>query len=356
MSPQVTTIVVAISRRQIVAIDGCRVSYAIPGAIVIAGRIAVPGPKEDTDNPAISQVLDVLVGSIIEIVLGLVVLPVMGSVIHALVQGVTDRYLPEHAAFAGSGGDSQRKLVETVEVGIGGVGGVPPAVRVAPALVEGGVAVGDVVEHQVEVGPGLQVKVGGLLGRPGHVKGAALVAAQIAIGRSPGGDMPGQQGIRSVLVAQGYERFSKARNGVGLAGNDIAIAAGSDGSGDVVGVGVALLEKAPQVRLDMDNRGFAKSLDFVQEELEVGVVSLHGRGVVEVGVILVVRSGLDKLVIGEDRCIAVRGAIGHIIGSELSGGRVPGSPAATGIDPGREILVTGIPGNTATRHPVEIAR
>src|SRR5207302_1915476 len=58
----------------------------------------------------------------------------------------------------------------------------------------------------------------------------------------------------------------------------------------------------------------------------------------------------------EDREIAARGAVGHVVTGELSRRAVPGLPSGTRIHAAAEVLVAIAPRDAARGHPADLTR
>ena len=127
----------------------------------------------------------------------------------------------------------------------------------------------------------------------------------------------------------------------------------------------ALLHVTPEVGLNVHDDLLSICAGLLHEQLEVGVVGVHGRGVVEVAEVAVgfaragAGIGLQQLVVREHGDVARgrSGAVVHEIGGELAGRQrqvLPRLPPLAGVDARREVLVAILPGHAAGGHPAGV--
>ncbi len=173
---------------------------------------------------------------------------------------------------------------------------------------------------------------------------------------APDAQVVGEQDVRRQAVAKPYHGLREARYVVRQTGQ-LGKPGGGDLRGHRRGVVTAghVLDVTPQVWLHVEHLGAAGLVRAPEEQLEVLVVGLHGRGVLEVAevralLVRVVLAGqrLANHVVGEDGRDVVRQRLARVHARERAV-RVPGGPAGPGVHATGQVLVAEAEGRAAAQ-------
>ena len=214
-------------------------------------------------------------------------------------------------------------------------------------LVEARIAVGEVLERQVE-GRAERSIEGRRTPRVGDHRPICGILDGDVVSGAPPAHVPGEDHVRGEAVAHAHELLGEARRVLRKSIGDDRRNARS------VAAGRGLLDVAPEVGLDVQHHR-RRPCRAAEERLGIGPVGLHRPRIPqvrEVGVRLVAsaRLRLQQLVEGEDRDQARSPRLAHVARDERAVG-VPGRPARAGVDPAGEVLVTEAEGRARTQRP-----
>ena len=313
-----------------------------------------------------------------EEVLGPVVLVVPVGVVHRVEPLIAQRDLPHHGRAPDRGRHRTEVLLPPLEVREGNVQAVPPHVLPDHVLVVAGIAVRNVVEHEVvAAGTGRDRELARLAAVGSGVERRVRARSDV-LARRPVADVGGEQDIGRVHIAEVLQRQHEPAEGVGVTGN-VGVAGAGDGClherrvvpgpraeavAEVAEQG-RLLGVAGEIRFDVDDGRLAITGDAVpcacaespHQHPEVVEVGLHHGGRVQVGEVALRLTAtvagpiaLQELVVGKDRDIAVgRGAL-RVPEREL-GRRVPRLPTLPRVHARRQVLIGVVEGNARVGHP-----
>ena len=155
------------------------------------------------------------------------------------------------------------------------------------------------------------------------------------------GRVQGDQDLGPVVVLQLHQHLGEAAEIV-VEGRRFRKAGVGDADRDGLRGGPGLLlAEAPEVGLDMDDHRLVEGRALLHQELELGVIGRHGRGILQfrVGILAAgVRGGAAELIIIEDGDHALAVARGHVETGELARRAVPGRPAGARIHAPGKVL------------------